>query len=217
MTLQDVPKVSSGSQDARHPAAATRPYWLVGTALLVLVVIALAGALLLDRRFRSPVGIEVGERPASSATAVTGSARASTTISNASELGRLNSPLERDVARAYLRYWDIYAEAMLTLDVSKLPEVTAAARLQEAQEEVADLKAGGVAARIQVAHRLRVLSATAQEASIWDEYVDSSFAVDPSTKQPIGAPGASERVISTYVLRLINGAWKVVGGRREAA
>lgn len=217
MTLQDVPKVSSGSQDARRPAAATRPYWLVGTALLVLVVMAVASALLLDRRFRSPVGIERGERPASSATTATGSAGASTTITNASELGRLNSPLERDVARAYLRYWDVYSEAMLSLDVSKLPEVTAAARLQEAQEEVADLKAGGVAARIQVAHRLRVLSATAQEASIWDEYVDSSFAIDPSTKQPIGAPGASERVISTYVLRPINGAWKVVGGRKEAA
>lgn len=217
MTLQDVPKVSSGSQDARPPAAATRPYWLVGTALLLLIVIALAGALLLDRRFRAPVGIEVGEIPAASATVVTGSADASTTISSASELGRLNSPLERDVARAYLRYWDVYAEAMLTLDGSKLSGVTAEGRLQEALQEIANVKAGGVAARVQVAHRLQVLSATAQEASVRDEYVDSSYAVDPSTKQPVGAPGASDRAVNTYFLRRINGDWKVVGGRKETA
>jgi hypothetical protein len=205
----------SGVLDEMAPdtqARQQRPYFMIGLGLLALVSVIVAGALLLDRQLRPRLGIEPVAGTSESA-----SGSPSRTISTESEINLLTVPLQREVAAGYLNYWKVYAAAVESLDASKLSDVTADERLEEAQAEVADLRAAGRAAKIQVRHSFSVLSATANEASLKDRYVNSSYAIDPTTKQPIGAPGQSQSTTVSYSLRRMDGRWKVVEAIREAA
>jgi len=209
-------------------AQRSRSIWLAGGGVLLVVLVVLGSAFALDRYFRPRVGIEpaagasvAGASP-TAPTATTPSSSAAgqgavVTITQAADISRLGSQREREVARAYLRYWDVYAQAMETLDTSRLAEVTAGARHQEAVEEVGDLKTEGIAARIQVKHSFAVNRASEDEATIRDEYVNSSYAINPVSKQPVGEPGTSERLLDTYFLRRVDGVWKVIGGQKGAA
>ena len=199
-----------------HPGPSNRRAIVVGLALLVLILAVLAAGVIVERRYRAPVGIQAtGGAGAVASPAVTAQVGGPAVITQPADIARLSSPLEREVALAYFRYWDVYAAAMESLDTSRLPEVTANGRLQEAMAEVGDLRADGIAARIQVQHSFSVVSATSQEATVRDDYADSSYALNPDTKQPVGIAGPSNRVVNLYYLRMVDGAWKVVGGRRE--
>jgi len=191
---------------------------LVGVAMLVVVLLALATAFLLDRVNRPPVGI--GQAPTAGIPAQPPSPQAAATdsapIRSLADVDRLRSPVEQAVARAYLRYWDVYAVAMETRSTARLAEVTAGGRLQEATDEVGDLLVEGIAARIQVSHSFTLHDVGENDATIRDEYVNSSYVIDPLSRQPIGDPGTSQRIVNSYFLRRLDGVWKIVGGRNEA-
>jgi hypothetical protein len=191
------------------PAARPRPYWLIGSALLALIVVVLAVAFLLDRQLRPRVGVG----PAAGTSSVT-AGTPSRTISGEADLSLLATPLEREVAAAYLRYWAVYGAALESLDSSRLREVSDGNRLQEATADVRELASEGVAARFQVRHSFRVVHAAPTEAAIQDEYVNTSYAVDPQTRQPVGEPGEAQRARNTYYLRRINSSWKVVDAKK---
>src|SRR5690242_477824 len=82
-----------------------RPYVAIGVIILTLVFVAVGAAFLLNRELRPQVGIE----PATSTAAV--GPLPSRTITGESEIGLLATPLQRDIAQAYLRYWALYGEA----------------------------------------------------------------------------------------------------------
>ena len=206
----------TGAFDEMAPdadARQQRPYVGIGLGLLALIFVLVVGAFLLNRQLRPQVGLD----PAGAAAARGAGQLPSRTISGESEIGLLATPLQKDIATAYLRYWAVYGSAMETLDTSRLSEVAAAGRLQEAIEEVEELKAEGVAAKVQIKHSFSVTSATETEASIRGEYINSSYAVDPVSRRPVGEPGQSQHSVHTYHLKRIDGAWKVVGGTRGAA
>lgn len=205
-----------------------RPYWLVGLVLLALVVAMLVGAFILDKQLRPQVGIEGS--PAATIQQVTAVPAGGPTTQSQAEATAVNAapvagssgdatkntvPPEREVEQAYLKYWDVYAEAMLTLDTTRLPEVAAGERLKQAVGEVEKLKAQGKAAKIQIEHKYFVFDVTNKTATVHDEYVNSSYAVDPNTKQPVGAPGESERLVDSYFFERTDGVWKVVSGVRQ--
>lgn len=202
-----------------------RPFWVVGLLLLGLVVAVLVGAFLLDRQLRPSVGIEPapavpvvgkatetsqpGRQPTSPAAGIP------TQVTTTTQAGAgAGSPSPKEVEQAYLKYWEVYSEAMYTLDTSRLSEVAAGERLEQAVTEVEKLKAQGKAAKIDVEHDFFVFDATANTARVHDEYVNNSYAIDPETKRPIGAPGKSESIVDTYFLERIDGVWKVVRGVR---
>jgi hypothetical protein len=215
-----------GMPEQLNSRTSSRRSVAVGLALLALAVAILGGGYLLAQRLRPAVWTEATSprtaataAPNAGATAQTQPVAPATSvvITQPADIARLSSPLEREVAQAYLRYWDVYAQAMETLSSAQLSEVTAGARLQEATDEVGDLRAGGTAAKIQVRHSFTVLGASASEATIRDEYIDSSYAVDPQTRQPVGTPGESDRSVVTMRLQRTGETWKVVGGKREPA
>lgn len=205
-----------------------RPFWVAGLALLGLVVAMLVGAFLLDQQLRPGVGIEptsavpaagkatdttqAGRQPTSPAAGI------STPVITATQAGggAATPSGAQEVEQAYLKYWEVYSEAMYTLRTSRLSEVAAGERLEQAVVEVEKLKAQGKAAKIDVEHHFFVFDATANSAKVHDEYVNNSYAIDPETKQPVGAPGKSESIIDTYFLERIDGVWKVVRGVRES-
>ncbi len=199
-----------------------RPFWLVWLILFGLVVVLLGGAFLLDARLRPQVGTEPPATTASVAFAqatslpepITPTVSASPTLAAGGQAA--NGDLGQEVSQAYLHYWDVYAQAMFTLDPSQLHTVANGDRLNEALAEVADLKAQGKAAKIQVDHHFFVFDVTATSASVHDEYDNKSYTIDPRTRAPLGSPGTTQHLVDTYFLQRVDGEWKVVRGLRES-
>ena len=143
---------------------ARRPYWWIGLGLLALVLAVLGAAFFLDRQLRPRVGMEsapvgtpsvptptlmetatkVSETPvvAIQATASPQSVGAgSPVVSQAPSLVTVSPPIAEPstpqaVEQAYLRYWDVYREALLHLDTSRLSEVAARDELHEIETEI---------------------------------------------------------------------------------
>lgn len=115
-----------------------------------------------------------------------------------------------EVEQAYLRYWEVYSDALLNLDASKMNQVAAENGLSRVQEEVADFLSRKVAVRVRVTHSFVVFDATDIDAKVYDEMLDRSFLVDPATKQPSDSPNQGTRVKDTFILKKIDGTWKVV-------
>jgi hypothetical protein len=190
---------------------------VIGAAVLALILMALTAGFLLDRVNRRAVGVVTPSAIAGRRQASGGSTAPTTSpvvLQTEADVSRLRTPLEQDIARAYFRYWAVYAAAMETLDATRLPEVTVGGRLEEAMAEVSDVKADGVAAKIQVSHNVSIVQVGDTEATVRDEYKDTSYAIQPVTRAAVGTPGPSSRTVNAYFLRRIDGAWKVIGGRR---
>lgn len=210
-----------------------RPYWAVGLVLLAVVLVVLAAAFLLDRQLRPRVGIEPSPTvpalaqsfetrtaapsptPAVSASPTARAGAAEPTLAASPTGPRVaNSPLEREIEQAYLKYWEIRSEALYNLDPSRLPDVMAGAELEREQQQISELKAQGRAVKIDVEHRIAFVRVGEANAELYDEYVNRSYLVDAQTKQPIRTPGPGGTAKVSYRLQKIDGVWKVVDGQR---
>ena len=132
-----------------------RPFWVVGLALLAAVLAVLVGSYLLGTRV---AGQRIGTDPAPTAPAVAAPTAAPTEVPGAAAsqpssaptpsglppgIGVANTPTERAVAAAYEKYLQVYAEAALNLDTSRLSEVLDGQALQWVTDEINDRKARG--------------------------------------------------------------------------
>ncbi|MFN8473870.1 MAG: hypothetical protein U0822_16895 [Anaerolineae bacterium] len=212
-------------------ARARRPFWIVAVTLFAIVLVGLLAAYGLDRRFRAPVGVEPAPPgsassqarapgtpptalPAAQPSAVVVAPTVAITPTLPAGLRLADSPLEREIEAAYLHYWQVLAEANLTLDTSRLPEVAADKELVQAQQQVNDLKAQGRAAKLDVEHRTAFAKVTPTQAVIADEYLNKSVFVDPVTKEELktSSPPTVEKL--SFTMRKIDGQWKVVEALR---
>jgi hypothetical protein len=200
----------------------SRRYAPVAAALFGVVAALLIGGYFLSTRLRPPLEAGSAIAPAASATSASllqasGGAAAASVSAPASALASASGEVRAQAVEvAYLHYWDVYSQAMLTLDTSHLGEVAAGDRLQQAIAEVQDLKAQGKAAHIEIQHHIGVFDVTSTSASVHDDYTNNSYTIDPVSKQPVGSPGKSEHLVDTYFLQPIDGVWKVVRGVRES-
>ncbi len=211
-----------------------RPYWMVGLALLGLVVVLLAGAFLLDKQLRARVGIETppvvatAGKPAGAPVAIipptvqstvaptaTAPATAPTAKQGTGGLRVATSPLEGEIEAAYLHYWDVLALAYLETDSSHLAEAMSDLELSRQMQEIGDLKSQGRAAKLVVEHHIALVKVSPDSAIVYDEYLNHSVFVDPTTKQerPTSAPPETEKI--SFEMRKIDGSWKVVDGTRH--
>lgn len=231
MLDEPIPGMDSSRGDRQN-----RSQGRVGLTLLGLVVALLAGGFLLNLQLRPSVGIEPAS-PASATTGVTtagpghseavvGAAAASTAKAAAlaptpeASLSQpqplvADSPLGREIEAAYLRYWDVRADALLNLDTSRLSEVMAGAELKREREQIAELKSQGRAARIAVEHCIVFLKVSGSKAELYDEYLNRSHLVSMETKQPIQQPGPGGVAKVLYRLEKTDGVWRVVDGTRH--
>lgn len=200
-------------------------YWIVGAGIIGLVILLVGVALLLDRRFRPAVGTEPAvttmavAQPTRSALIIPTSSPVSTSVPAIATLPPgvrvANGPLEREIEAGYLRYWDVLIQAYLNLDTSHLGEVMAGDELARVQKEILDLKAQGKAAKLDVEHRIAFAKVAPDNAIVYDEYLNKSVYVDPTTKQELktSEPATTEK-ISVYMQK-VDGSWKVTGGVRH--
>ena len=194
------------------------PYWVIGLALAGLVIAILVAAFILDARLRPPVGIEA-TRTAADGIQVTAvpDARISESLSSPAASSPISAPAvatamdSKDaVESAYLRYWDIYSQALYSLDPSHLGEVMAGNELNDAEKQIDELRSQNHAAKTDVQHHYVIVNVTAGQASIEDRYLNKSYLVDATSKNPLQNPGQGETVDIACQLQVIDGTWKVV-------
>ncbi len=114
-----------------------------------------------------------------------------------------------ELVAAYLRSWDVYADALRRLDASRLPTAFAGSALRVARQEVADHKAQGHPSLVRIDHHPKVLLVNATDGLVQDNYQNHSVLLDPKTGAPI-EKDPNETVYQRQSLKRIDGAWKVV-------
>jgi hypothetical protein len=122
---------------------------------------------------------------------------------------------EAKVLAAYLRYWDLYAEAVLNLDHRALVGAASEEELQQVQEEIETFRAQGVALRVVIEHRPAVIELTETTATVFDEMTNNSFYVDPETHEPPEGKGSGETLVDTFFLEKVDGRWIVIRSIRQ--
>jgi hypothetical protein len=118
--------------------------------------------------------------------------------------------VEGQVEAAYLRSWDVYAEAVYNLefDEAAFAGVYAEEYLLILRDELSGRISEGRAALVQVEldYDVRVMDPTT--AVIIDTYVNHQVLIDPVTKVPV-EPDPNETVVDVVTLKLIEGRWHV--------
>lgn len=123
--------------------------------------------------------------------------------------------VEGQVEAAYLRSWDVYAEAVyhLELDEQALAEVYAEDLLAARQSEIARRIDDGRAAHVRVDHDYTVQFTDADTAVIIDQYLNHQVLIDPVTKWPT-EDDPNELLTDAFTLRRLEGEWRVVNQER---
>ena len=126
--------------------------------------------------------------------------------------------LAKEVADAYLHYFEVSGQALYRLDPDLLDEVTAGAELATLRKNIEDDRAKGRALRTDVEHDCVVVRVDGATGYVWDRYRDSSIDVDPTTHQPLpgqktpASPDVAPAFTVIYQLQRLDGVWKVVDG-----
>jgi hypothetical protein len=128
------------------------------------------------------------------------------------------STVEGQVEAAYLKSWDVYADAVynLTLDEAALASVYAGEHLGTVQREIARRIAEGRASLVRREMRIHVDVGIDDTAVVFDDHVNHQVLIDPATKTPVEAD-PQERNLDVVTLRRIDGVWRVVHYERRPA
>ncbi|MCC6177467.1 MAG: hypothetical protein IT305_19385 [Chloroflexi bacterium] len=228
MTVHDLSDDFGARQEQHAPTR--RSYWPIGLALLIAVLLLLGGATVLNQRLRPKVELQATTTAHAQETSlgfILGRLALQDELGDADPVAapspetgidaiEIDLALLEEIQAAYSTFWEIRAEAAFNLDVSRLPEVLDGPALEREREQIADLQARGVAAVIEAEHEVGLLSLSSEEAELYDEYLNRSYLVDPTTKEPVGAPEPEEVVKVSFRLRKIDGIWKVVDSERHS-
>jgi hypothetical protein len=117
--------------------------------------------------------------------------------------------LVAELETAYKQYWQIRAEALYTLDDSRIGEVMDDEHLKSVKRLIQDLRVEGRAIDTDIQHSYRIREATESEAKIHDSYVSNSVYIDVNSRRTLTKP-AADRLLEAYELKRIAGVWKVV-------
>ncbi|MEA3056654.1 MAG: hypothetical protein QOD30_2086 [Actinomycetota bacterium] len=164
-----------------------------------LVMLALAGALV-------ACGGGGGSTPSATLATTPTTVRTTTTVS-----------VEAEVEAAYLKSWDVYTDAVRTVDIAKLPTAYVDKALQIATDDVNRLRRDGVRAEMRVEHHyeIHVASSAPDVAQVIDEYVNHSVLVDAATGEP-REPDPNKVLNESYLLKRTDGQWKVFDIQRAS-
>ena len=125
------------------------------------------------------------------------------------------SAVEGQVEAAYLRSWDVYADAVynLRLDESALATVYADPLLTVVRNELTSRVADGRAALVRVDHDYKVEMTGPDTAAVIDSYRNHQVLIDPATKEPT-EPDPDVVIVDAFTLRLTGDDWRVFDQRR---
>lgn len=118
--------------------------------------------------------------------------------------------VEGQVEAAYLRSWDVYADAVynLRLDEAALTEVYAGEALELRRTEIQRRRAEGRASFVRVDHHYEVVISDETSADVVDNFVNHQVLIDPSTKEAV-EPDPNEPLLVRFRLVKLDGQWRV--------
>jgi hypothetical protein len=119
-----------------------------------------------------------------------------------------STDVKTQVERAYLHYWDVYTEANLKLDTSRLGEVLTGEALTNVRDQIEEQKSKNQPVRIRVEHKYSIVLVDDATATVDDTYVNHSQRLDPRTGEPV-EKDPNQPVRRTYTLKKVDGSWKV--------
>jgi hypothetical protein len=176
-----------------------------GCALLALGVLSCSG----DDGSSAATTTTVVERSTTTSSSTTSTApeRPSSTTTTAYD----PSVVEGQVEAAYLKSWDVYADAVynLHLDEQALAEVFAEDAFELRRDEIKRRIADGRASHVRLEHRYEIVLTDAEEANVIDNFVNHQVLIDATTKSPV-EPDPNEALLVNFRMKLIDGSWRVV-------
>lgn len=118
--------------------------------------------------------------------------------------------VEGEVEAAYLRSWDVYADAVyhLELDEQALAEVYAEPHLSQVLGELENRIADGRSAHVIIEHRYEITVESPTQAHVVDQYTNHQRLMDPESKRYL-EEDPNEVLLDVVTLNLIDGAWRV--------
>jgi len=142
----------------------------------------------------------------SSTTTTTVSERPASTTTTAFD----PASIEGQVEAAYLKSWDVYADAVynLELDEQALSEVYAERSLTTRADEISGRIEDGRAALVDLEHDYEVVIVDPTTAAVLDRFVNHQVLIDPATKAPI-EDDPNELLVVNFQMKLLEGSWKV--------
>ena len=150
------------------------------------------------------------ERTTSSST-TTAPERAASTTTTAYD----PAAVEGQVEAAYLKSWDVYADAVynLELDEPALAEVFAEEHLETKRNEIAQRIEDGRASWVRVDHNYTIQLVDPTTAIVVDQLVNHQRLIDPETKTPT-EPDPNEKLTDAVTLKFLDGSWRVARKER---
>ncbi len=125
------------------------------------------------------------------------------------------SAIEGQVEAAYLKSWDVYADAVynLKLDEAALAEVYADAHLQTKRDEINGRIAERRASWVRIEHKYTIQIVDATTAIVIDQLINHQVLIDPITKVP-AEPDPNEKLTHATTLKLVDRSWRVTRKER---
>ena len=123
--------------------------------------------------------------------------------------------VEGQVEAAYLKSWDVYADAVydLHLDESALATVYAGDHLVTKRAEIEDRIAERRAALVVVDHSYTIQLTDSRTAVLVDRFRNHQVLIDPETRRPIESDPDSE-VADVVTIKMVGSRWKVTRKER---
>ncbi len=112
------------------------------------------------------------------------------------------------VEQAYLDAWDVWADALLQLDASRLPEVFTGRALEVVTTQVKEQRRKNEPVQVRAEHNYRIMILDAQTASVEDRYINHNVRLDPETLEAV-EPDEETRVRRSFTLKLVGSTWKI--------
>ena len=116
--------------------------------------------------------------------------------------------IRAQVEQAYLHAWDVWADALLRLDTSRLPDVLTGNALDKITAQVDTQRDKNQPVRISVEHDYTITLSSDSKATVDDNYVNHNVRLDPKTMEPI-EDDPNDRVRLTFAMTRVGGTWKI--------
>lgn len=116
--------------------------------------------------------------------------------------------VKADVEQAYLAAWDVWADALLQLDTSRLSEAFTGHALELITSQVEEERQQNEPVQIRAEHNYTIAILDEKTASVDDRYINHNVRLDPDTLEPI-EEDPNRREHRSFTLKLVDGTWKI--------
>ncbi len=116
--------------------------------------------------------------------------------------------VKAEVEQAYLAAWDVWADALVELDTSRLPETFTGRALKLITSQVEEQSQANEPVQIRAEHNYMIAILDEETASVDDRYINHNVRLDPETLEPIEAD-PNRREHRSFTLKLVGGTWKI--------